>query len=258
MAARRENTAVLIARQQQSQRAFYRALASGSPEAALLEFEGVQATVVPVRGWFSIFNSAFYRDRPDLEGAYPSLAADYGAAVKAWTVWVPPGEARAAAFLQSQGHVLDSTPMLFAASIDSLDLEQRRQLDLDPAPTWDSVAAVNDRAHGVLEEWSMGAIFQTMSDPASRLHIAREDGAPAAALIAREYQGDCYFWFVATVPEARRRGIASELMRHAVRDAAGRGCTTSSLESSKVAEPMYQGLGYLPLGRYEMWELRTA
>jgi ribosomal protein S18 acetylase RimI-like enzyme len=102
------------------------------------------------------------------------------------------------------------------------------------------------------------AVSQNMEDPASHLHVARRDGAPAAALIAREEGRDCYLWFVATVPEAQGAGLASELMRHALREAQLRGCTTSSLESTAVAERMYEGLGYQPLGRYEMWERRLS
>jgi ribosomal protein S18 acetylase RimI-like enzyme len=148
--------------------------------------------------------------------------------------------------------------MLFAAAIARLELEPRLDLDIDPAPTWRLVARINDQAHGVLEPWTMAAVFQTMHDPASHLHVARIDGRAVAALIAREHDGDCYFWFVATAPDAQGKGIASELMRQALRDANQRGCTTTTLESTKVAEKMYTALGFTPLGRYEMWESRPT
>jgi GNAT superfamily N-acetyltransferase len=249
----------LLSRQRQSQRAFYRALASGSAEARLVELDGVQATLVPAREWFSIFNSVFY-DQPDaLERHHATLATAYSeAGVKAWTVWVPPGDRQAPRVLERLGHRLDSSPMLFAASIESLDLDPVTVLVLDPEPRWQVVAEINDRAHGVLEPWSMAAVFETMSDPDSHLHIALHDETPASALIAREHDGDCYLWFVATVPEARGRGIASELMRHALRQARERGCTTTTLESTEMAETMYERLGYTPLCRYEMWESRAG
>jgi ribosomal protein S18 acetylase RimI-like enzyme len=146
--------------------------------------------------------------------------------------------------------------MLFAAPIDALDLETRADLELDPDPSWELVARVNDSAHGVLEPWTLAAVFSTMRDPASHLYVARKDGEAIAALIAREHEGDCYFWFVATVPAAQGKGVAGELMRHALREARGRGCMTTTLESTSVAEPLYQSLGYRPLGRYGMWEAR--
>jgi ribosomal protein S18 acetylase RimI-like enzyme len=97
-----------------------------------------------------------------------------------------------------------------------------------------------------------------MEDAASHLHVARADGVPASALIAREHAGDCYLWFVATVPEARGRGLAGELVRHALRESAARGCTTASLESTSMAEALYSRLGFEALGRYGMWELRAS
>jgi GNAT superfamily N-acetyltransferase len=213
----------LSRRQAASQRAFYRAIAGGSPGASLLTLQSVQATLVPVREWFSIFNSVFYDDPADLDRAHVALTRAYETAgIKAWTVWVPPHESRVASMLERRGHVLDSTPMLFAAPIDDLDIEPRIDLDLDPDPSWEVVASVNDRAHGVLAPWTMAAVFSTMRDPASCLHVARSDGEPIAALVAREHERDCYFWFVATVPEAQRAGIASELMRHALREARAR------------------------------------
>lgn len=253
------NQLLWCVRQAQSHRAFYRALAGGSPGARLVELEDVQATLVPIREWFSIFNSVLYGNAAALERCHAQLARAYAdAGIKAWTVWVPPSDADTGTVLESRGHHLDSTPMLFAADIQSLDLDKAVDLDLDPNPSWRLVAEINDRAHGVLEPWSMRAAFQTMRDPASHLHIARVDGAPASALIAREHQANCYFWFVATVPDARGHGIASELMRHALRQARRRGCTTTTLESTKMAETLYANLGYQPLGRYAMWEHRAA
>jgi ribosomal protein S18 acetylase RimI-like enzyme len=249
----------LVARQRQSQRAFYRALGAGSAGARVIQLEGVQATLVPVREWFSIFNSVFYESAGHLERAYPQLLAAYEAAgVMAWTVWVPPGDGRAPAVLEHRGHVVDSTPMLYAASIRSLDLDPRMALDLEPDASWKLVAEVNDRAHGVLEPWSMTAVVEAMDDPASHLYVARHGGVPASALVAREHEGDCYLWFVATVPEARCRGIAGELMRHALREARGRGHDTTTLESTKMAEAMYSRLGYQQLGRYTMWERQSV
>jgi ribosomal protein S18 acetylase RimI-like enzyme len=148
--------------------------------------------------------------------------------------------------------------MLFAADIEALDLDPRRELDLHPSPSWNLVGQVNDRAYGVLEPWSLAAVFETMDDPQSHLHVARVGGEAASALIAREQDGDCYFWFVATTPDARGAGLASELMRHALREARERGCTTTTLESSAAAEDMYTHLGYTPLGRYQTWESRTT
>lgn len=84
------------------------------------------------------------------------------------------------------------------------------------------------------------------------------NGKPTSALLALWNEGDCYFWFVATDPEARRRGLASELVRHALREAQQAGCTTTTLESTAMAEETYRRLGFRTFGRYRMWEWRAS
>ena len=249
----------LCRRQAASQRAFYRMLAAASPEARLFELHGVQATIVPVRPWFSVFNSVLYEDARSLQEALPIVAEEYErAGVGAWTVWVPPNDRKAKDVLKAAGHLCDSTPMLMAAPISAIDLQSRIQLDVLERPTWDDVARCNDRAHGVLEPWSMAAVLERAEDPDSHLYALACEGSVASALIAREHNGDCYFWFVATAPEAQRRGLASELMRRALRDAQSRGCDTTTLESTKAGEAVYARLGYAALGRFEMWERRSS
>lgn len=247
-------------RQAASQRGFFRALAAGSKGSRLYEGDGgVQATLAPVRPWFSIFNTVLYSDSEKLGAVLPRLAEEYEAAgSKAWSVWVPPGDEHAPSVLQDFGHVADSTPMLMAARIEDIDLVASHTLKLHPAPTWEMVARVNDRAHGVLDAWSMAAVVADMDDPATHLHVALHVDEIACALLAREHDGDCYFWFVATIPEARGRGLGSELVRHALREARERECDTTTLESTAMAETTYARLGFRSLGRYCMWEHRTV
>jgi ribosomal protein S18 acetylase RimI-like enzyme len=148
--------------------------------------------------------------------------------------------------------------MLMAAQIDELDLESRVEPEVEADATWLEVARCNDRAHGILEDWSMAAVFDAIEDDATHRYVIQSDGEPVSGLLAREQDGDCYFWFVATVPEAQRRGLSSELMRVALRAARERGCVTATLESTRMAEAMYERLGFRPLGRYQMWERRTG
>src|SRR3954471_23767290 len=101
MAANRAmNDRALRRRQAASQRAFYKMLGSASRDARLLQFEGVQATIVPVRQWFSVFNGVLYENARALRAALPALAEAYErAGVGAWTVWVPPGDRAAKSVL---------------------------------------------------------------------------------------------------------------------------------------------------------------
>ena len=61
---------------------------------------------------------------------------------------------------------------------------------------------------------------------------------------------------MATVPEARGRGLARKLMTHALHEARDRGSTTTSLQATKMGYPVYAGLGYRDLGALQVGERR--
>jgi GNAT superfamily N-acetyltransferase len=73
-----------------------------------------------------------------------------------------------------------------------------------------------------------------------------------------DFDGNACVQFVATHPDARGQGLAIGLMRQALRAARERGCTTTTLESTKLGRPVYERLGYRPLGTLGMWELRAS
>ena len=82
------------------------------------------------------------------------------------------------------------------------------------------------------------------------------DGEPVACTVAFDHGGDCCITFVATLSEARGRGLATELMTRALLGRARRGCKTTSLQATKMGQPVYERLGYRDLGPLQMWERR--
>jgi GNAT superfamily N-acetyltransferase len=249
--------ATLAARQLRSQREMYRAMGSASPGARVVEAEGgVLAAVVPVRPDRSVVNAAVYEDGAALVAARDTLAAAYAeAGVFAWTVWTRPGDEEVPHALAAAGHRHDGQPMLMAAPIEEIDLEPRREFELEPAPAWADAARINDACYGLDPLHSFAEAF---GDFDARLYVARLDGEPVACAGARWHEGDCGIYFVATLPHARGRGVAGELLRTALRDARAGGCETTSLEATALGAPVYERLGYRPLGRLGMWELRTG
>lgn len=249
--------ATLAARQLRSQREMYRAMGSASPGARVVEAGGgVLAAVVPARPDRSVVNAVVYEDGAALVAARDALAAAYAeAGVHAWTVWTRPGDEDVPRALAAAGHRHDGRPLLMAAEIGDIDLEPRRELDLEPAPAWADAARINDACYGQDPRHSFSAAFGAFD---ARLYVARVDGEPVACAGARRHAGDCGIYFVATLPRARGRGLASELLRTALRDARAAGCETTSLEATSLGAPVYERLGYRPLGRLGMWELRAS
>jgi GNAT superfamily N-acetyltransferase len=71
-----------------------------------------------------------------------------------------------------------------------------------------------------------------------------------------EVGDDCLIACVATVSEARGKGLASRLILQALVDARERGCTTTTLQASRAGAPVYERLGYRDYGALQMWEHR--
>ena len=252
--------ALLARRQLASQRAGMAAVSEQSPGGFVAEMDGgVTACVSPARPERSVVNSVIYEDAAALAAALPALRVVYeDAGITAWTVWVRPGDEAAAAALAEAGHALDATPRMMAAPLAAMDLAERAVLDLDPQPSLADVAHLNDAAYGLPPEGSFDTVLRDPADPGWHVHLARVDGKPAACLFTRIHDTDCWIGLVATAPEARGRGLATELLRGALREAQETGAQTTSLEATKLGFGVYARLGYQDLGELQMWEHRTS
>jgi GNAT superfamily N-acetyltransferase len=82
--------------------------------------------------------------------------------------------------------------------------------------------------------------------------LVRDEQAVAAAW-SFVHRSDCGIYAVGTVPAMRRRGFARALVEHVLADAWRAGARTASLQSTLMGRPLYESLGFEPVGRYEEW-----
>jgi ribosomal protein S18 acetylase RimI-like enzyme len=167
---------------------------------------------------------------------------------------VPEHHTRAAELLERNGHRYDGKPTAMIAELSDVEEPRESDPEPDPDPTREDVGIVNDLAYGT------GDSFQRLngegrSDP-KHTYIARVDGKAAASVGSYDCEGDCSIWWVATIPEARGRGLAAGLMRHALADGRARGCEVSTLQATAMGRPVYEKLGYRAFGALQMWERR--
>lgn len=233
----------------------WRSIAEGSGGSVWAEDDALAAIFpdVPER---SVFNSVFYEDGERLLGSLDRIAAAYDeAGVRAWTVWVPEADERTAAGLAEAGHVLDAKPRAMGMEISKLrepkpdeTIEFRDELDMG------EVARLNEIAYG----WppgDFGAVAEARV-PGTYAHFGSLDGETVACAVAWDHGDDSEVAWVATLPEARGRGISTRLMARAIAAAGERGRLTTTLVATKLGWPVYDKLGYRDFGAIQMWERR--
>jgi ribosomal protein S18 acetylase RimI-like enzyme len=238
--------------------AFYSLLGEASEGAHNIRRDGLLACVIPAAPERAVVNGVVYRRADALEAAYDELADAYRETGARWTVWAWPEDEAAARLLERRGHVLDAQPV---AMIHDLEDVERPPQDAPEDWTADGdisvVGPLNDRAYAFGTDSFTRAMQKRPSDSV-HVYVARDGGEPIGCLLMTDHDGNTDVECVAVVPEARGRGISGRLLGHALADAVERGCETSTLVSTGLGYPVYERLGFRPLGRFQMWELGAS
>lgn len=232
----------------------------GSTGGRVLRLPGVVASVSPATPDRSLFNAVVPDTLRALETAYSELAATYAeAGVRAFTVWVGPGDAALAAFLAAQGHVLDSRPLAMAAPMEEISIPPAGDLAWSESRDIQLIGRINDEAYGFPPPAFAAALTRWPSDAGWRGYVAELEGRPVAcAMVYESADGDCGVTGVASLPDARGRNIAGRLLGCALDSAKKRGATSTSLQASPLGRPVYAKMGYRDLGEMGMWEHRVS
>jgi ribosomal protein S18 acetylase RimI-like enzyme len=216
--------------------------ARGAAGAALHRMPGVAAAVFregPERG---IYNNAVLErglPAPMRAEAIEAMESAYSAAgVARFAAWVHEGDAAMCRDLESRGYTVDETTRAMGIALDDLRVP-RPQVALGPAD-WSEYLRVLDVPPGLL-----AGVDQT----AFHVLVARLGSASVATAMAFDHAGDCGIYNVTTMPQARRRGLATALTARLLHDARDRGCRTASLQATGMAERVYAAIGFHDLGR---------
>ena len=217
---------------------------------------GTVAAIVPAAPQRSVFNSVFYEDGERLLSSLDRVASAYDeAGVRAWTVWVPEADERTAAGLAEAGHQLDAKPTAMAMEISALrapepdgTIEFRDELDMV------ELARLNEIAYG-WPSGDFGAVAEA-NIPNTHVHFASLDGETVGCVLTWDDRDDAQVAWVATLPEARGRGVSTQLMARAIAAAGERGQLTTSLVATKLGRPVYEKVGFRDFGVIQMWERR--
>jgi ribosomal protein S18 acetylase RimI-like enzyme len=205
------------------------------PDAVVVRGDGYIAARFP----YPVLNNAVLTDPSALD----AIRSVYAGADE-YAVWTELADRRKADLMCASGFRRDVTtrPMLCHLADAELDDAERedagpRQVLADVNP--DGIAELN----GVTAELVRGV-------PGLRAYAS---SGFESGLIMLPIGTDANISFVATRPEARRRGSAASVTRRALRDARDAGFVTASLQATSMAESMYARVGFRPIGHWQEW-----
>jgi len=231
---------------------FYRVAAETATDGRIVELGDVQASVVPSSRFASIPNGVVYRTTEALLDALPRLPEVYGELP--YLIWLRPGDAEAARACAAAGLRHDGSPAYMAASLAEIE-PPRGTVEVE-AVDWAAASDVNELAYGLPAGAFAGIFGASPAAPPARLYGVRLDARWASVILTVDAGAHLGYYLVATRPEARRRGLAAELMRVAAAEARARGMRTTALEATAAGAPVYEGLGFRRLGIVEQYERR--
>ncbi|WP_164011286.1 GNAT family N-acetyltransferase [Pyxidicoccus trucidator] len=221
-----------------------------------LGLPGVDAFCLPAFLGELHFQQAYFTDAGALAQGLPAVEDFYrGQGVPAWRVVVLPGDVDGGRVLGGAGYrpderVTDAMGLVLAEVQDVPP-----GIPLEEPETQEDLVALNISAWGswggTLEVWNR--------PPRLPVHtlVAREAGRPLACGFAQDVGDTAGIFMVATAPEARGRGLATEVMRGLLAGARKRGMTASVLQSTPQGLGVYRRLGYRELGSWVSWVYRA-
>ena len=218
-----------------------------------LECDGLVASIVPNAPESPTLNAAVALEPEQADRRLDELAQLYAQAkIRRWGVWLDGHASLAAQALSQHGMVVTTaSPGMGAAIADVASTAQEETMPADLA----TVGRVNDIAYGNYD----GRLERTLTPLPNNVlkgYQAALNGSPAAVALALYHDQDAGISFVATVPKARRRGLATQVMQQALAEAQQAGCTTTTLQATEVGERLYTALGYRRLTVMQLWERR--
>jgi ribosomal protein S18 acetylase RimI-like enzyme len=221
-------------------------IARGSSGASLLRLDGVAAAVFPDEPERGVYNNALLtRDLGATERAraVDAMHAAYSAAgIDRYAAWVHESDEGMRGELSARGFTVAESTRAMGMPLDDIAVARRdvgiRRSDWLAYLEYLRVLAL-----------PVGLLSGVDPNAFHVLAAGGRDGETAATAIAFDHDGDCGVFNVSTLEPARRSGLGTALTARLVHDAATRGCSTASLQSTEMAERVYASVGFRDLGR---------
>jgi GNAT superfamily N-acetyltransferase len=227
--------------------ACWEALAKMSAGATVVGVESAVAAVFP--SWLPLNNAILLSGA---EAALPAgLAGMYAdAGVDAWALWM----SSSAMDLDAP----DDVPDIPGLQRDTTTLVMKAALPAGLRPHHDVVCTSLAVLVRMTEDEPVpvAELEEPDTPPGLEAWVLVRDGLAVCCAWTFLNGADCGVYAVGTLPPWRRQGLARSLMEHVLGHAHDNGARTASLQSTRMGLPLYESLGFEPVGRYEEWTPR--
>jgi ribosomal protein S18 acetylase RimI-like enzyme len=229
-----------VARQQQL-------FAEHVPGARSVAGDGWTGSLVPTASDSALLNVAV-PDHPATVPGLLDLQEVFGDSAVRWGLWTD-GSVASDGHLMLAGMQTVTVCRLMARELTYLSAQPSAA---EPTDDLRFVGALNDRAYG-LTDGRLETHFGVIAPGAVHAHRIGEKAVAAAV----DNADDASLFFVATAPEARGKGLGTEVVIAALVAARDRGCVTATLLATGEGSGLYDRLGFADLGPATLWATRA-
>ncbi len=222
-----------------------------------LHLPGVDAFVLAPRP-DSLHQQVVLYEHPEaLASALAPVEAFFrGHGIPAWRISVPQADAEGARLVAGAGYTRTDEVPVMGFRLEEDGPVTPPALPLERPSTLADILALNEESF----EESMAHLSGWAARPGPTVHAlqVREAGRVLAGGLCIDAGDTTGIYLVATASAARRRGLASEVMRGLMREARARGLAAVVLQATPQGHGVYRRLGLRDVARWTSWVRRPA
>jgi GNAT superfamily N-acetyltransferase len=244
----------LIARLRANIIAYKQLQTTGSPLRSLT-LPGVWAFVQPSHPEASHQHRVLYESAQALPAALGALEEFYRHhGIRNWHVQVPVGDAEVEQLLARSGHSPGEVIPAMGLPLADLSLVPPA-LPVERVRTQEELALLNAEAFGRSVSTALSP-WHSQTLPHIHVYLLREGGRVLSGGLAHDLGDTTGIYMMATATDARRRGLAAEVLRALLADARDRGQRAAVLQATALGHPVYRKMGFRDLQAWTCWGRR--
>ena len=123
-------------------------------------------------------------------------------------------------------------------------MEIKEVLNLEELKIWTDILVKSFEFPEIIQSYKKYFINAGLESPNSHYYLGFLNGNPVATGVLFEGEGAAGLFYIGTLPEVRRRGIALAMVNYLLNHAKTKGYHISVLQASEMGYPVYKKIGF--------------